>query len=122
MQYTRKQANHGSDIAAFYFDKEASFDIMGMMARFGDPNITDIAPSLQSYIVSYALTGNPNKMAAGTAAYPTVQWPEARLGNGSLENSLDVGDSKLSIVQDSFIHAKACHGWMEATKIRRGRN
>jgi carboxylesterase type B len=116
LQYTRKDAKHGADIPAFFYDPDARFpDIMNIFGPSPDLKVGEIAGTLQSYIISYALTGNPNSLAVKQG----ISWPRATQNTQRFyENVLEVGDKGFGIVNDSLIVPEACKKWMSAARLR----
>src|SRR5258708_10183288 len=118
-QYTRMNAKHGSDILAVWFNPDEIPDLLGVMAALMDWNMIDFSTTLQSYIASYAITGDRNDLAAQLAGkWQPVDWPKAIQAGGSLDGVLDLGNTRFSIVRSILISQDVCAGWLEVARIR----
>ncbi|KAF2401130.1 alpha/beta-hydrolase [Trichodelitschia bisporula] len=105
VQYSRGGGMHGSDIAAdFYVPKT------GLAALFTtDRTFGDFATNYQSYLISHARSGDPNKFRGnGTIAWPAVTW------GPTLKNVLDAGDKGFALIEDPVTKEGDCEFWKDA--------
>jgi carboxylesterase type B len=113
VQYAVPPATHGSDQAGTFFNPlNSQFANMSKAEAQG-------RQAFQSYLVSFALTGSPNK-ARDQAN--TIDWPlTAGLKEPTLSNVLNVdslsGKSGLSLINnDQFQVRDRCHFWTDLQK------
>ena len=96
LQYSYPPGWHGLDIEPTFFDPTTE----GNVTTAGEPPPA-YAKAYQSYLISHALTGDPNTYAHGTEP-PVIQWPHPTNVNGTwLENVLEVGTTGFDLILDS---------------------
>lgn len=110
MQYSVGKATHGSDVAAMFYS-EALFNVS-----------VPLWGGYQSYMVSSALTGDPNLLRNKTMSDPpTIDWPLIpNVNSERLGNSVNVTNNGFSLIDDDQVLKSVCHVWrhalVEATK------
>jgi carboxylesterase type B len=113
VQYAVPPATHGSDQAGTFFNP-----LSPQFANLSKAE-AEARQAYQSYLISFALTGNPNKVRDQAN---TIDWPLTAGVNGStLSNVLNVdnlsGKSGFSLVNnDQFQVKDRCHFWTEYQK------
>ncbi|SPO04892.1 related to triacylglycerol lipase I precursor [Cephalotrichum gorgonifer] len=72
-----------------------------------------ISTVLQSYLVSYVLTGDPNTRRAVVNLPPAVRWDHPQLAGEKIKKVLDVGNFLVGGVEDGQVPGAACGFWRE---------
>jgi carboxylesterase type B len=105
LQYSYAPGIHGGDIAANFFKP-------GVM---DSPQWKAFAPSFQSYLLSHARTGDPNKLRASN----TIEWPKVQFGP-TLNPVLNVAGGNyfspnpvFELIGDTHTRAEDCDFWHE---------
>jgi carboxylesterase type B len=112
VQYAVPPATHGSDQAGTFFNPSNP-----QYANLSKAD-AEARQAFQSYLISFALTGSPNK-ARNQAN--TIEWPlTTGLNDTTLSNVLNVesltGVKGFSLVKDSFQVKDRCSFWTELQK------
>lgn len=119
MQYSVSPGWHGSDLfAVFYNSRFSSGDWSQVLAAlvFLPAGIlySGISWALQSYLTSYAITGDPNRRKATWNLPPAVRWGRPDSGRGEeVRGVLNVGNWFYSTVNDGQMPRAACDFWRE---------
>ncbi|EFR00492.1 carboxylesterase [Nannizzia gypsea CBS 118893] len=100
MQYSPKAATHGQDVVAVWYS----------------PKLWNVSIPLfsgyQSYLLSHAITGNPNSLRDRDIDPPTIPWPKVGDTNAEkLENTLDVVDTGYRLIADDQVLKSTCDVW-----------
>lgn len=130
---TQNYAVHASDLFPLFWNKDwdlidyilARFNVSKETAELFTKGMANFAPDYQSYMFSYAVTGDPNKFKQNNL--PT--WPLAT-DNGNEVIVLNTGNgftSSWSVKPDTINTKNACDFWakaaatiMAAVKAHRG--
>jgi carboxylesterase type B len=104
LQYSRGAGFHGSDIGADFFDKDAAFNL----ATLKDRTFGTFAVTFQSYLISHARTGDPNKLREEGA----LEWPIVTLGE-TLTGVLNATDRGFELISDQMTRGKDCDFWKD---------
>lgn len=110
VQYSRGSGLHGTDISADFYDPT---NALSTLLAFRDQNISQFAPSYQSYLVSHARTGDPNTYRNTSGQFPTIEWPKVtdQRNANYLSNVLYAGDAGYSLFSDNETSRDACGFW-----------
>jgi hypothetical protein len=106
LQYSRGTGTHGSDLMANFYSPSGGFKSISLGSSRSDPAFGNMAASFQSYLVSHAMTGDPNKLRDKN----TISWPLAALGP-TITNVLNVTDSGFKLIGDDTTKAEDCDAW-----------
>ena len=108
LQYAYPPGFHGLDIEPTFFNPV----LEGNVTVLGEPPAS-YAEAYQSYLISHALTGNPNTYAHGTDV-PVILWPHPTDVNGEwVENVLNVSATGFELVLDTQNPGFASKFWKE---------
>jgi carboxylesterase type B len=122
-QYTRGFAYHGMDIRAFFYDPDKSDSLLGLaslpgaLSMFVDRDLKTFAPTMQSYIASYALIGDPNTMVAKSAKFPAVNWSKVMRKDSSYSNVMDAGNGGYSVIESKLVSHDLCQKWLKVLRV-----
>lgn len=102
MQYFVGNATHGSDVAAMFY---SSLVYNQSSTLFSD---------YQSYMISHAITGDPNTLRATDGTPSTIYWPLVSGVNAeSLRNGLNVTDDGFELISDAQVLKSVCSVWQQ---------
>ncbi|KAF2396613.1 alpha/beta-hydrolase [Trichodelitschia bisporula] len=113
MQYSVSPGWHGLDILATFTRGGlkiggTTYPATGEFGRF--------ARTYQSYLVSHAVTGDPNTLSiktADTSTVAAVPWPKTpRFVGENIENVLDAGNGTFAVVVDKQVPKTSCE-WLQ---------
>ncbi|KAE9964974.1 hypothetical protein BLS_007936 [Venturia inaequalis] len=109
-QYSRGNGRHGTDLQANFYNSS------GAPPR-SDPGFATFAPTFQNYLLSHAMSGDPNSLQKGAGA---IQWPKANFGP-VFGNVLEAGNKGFALIDDNLTSADTCDFWLDvwasATKL-----
>jgi carboxylesterase type B len=99
VQYARGAGTHGSDITSTFFTSGG---------YFGGSTTAKLNAQYQSYLISHARSGDPNKFRMnGTIEWPKVEWgPE-------LKQVLNATDKGFELISDDKTTAEDCDLWKD---------
>ena len=100
MVFSQGAGTHGSDIGATFYAPNALMDLFR-------PGYAKIASSYQSYLISHARSGDPNKYRITTG---TIDWPKVTYGP-SFSNVLNVTDNGFALIKDEANTESDCGFW-----------
>jgi carboxylesterase type B len=106
MQYSRHGGMHGTDMLAMFYLPNPSID--GLISLV-DPTIATFAKQYQSYLVSHARSGDPNKFRAASS----IEWPLVDVGP-TLSKVMHAGNMGYGLIGDTLTKAEDCDFWKEA--------
>jgi hypothetical protein len=98
---------HGVDILATFMGTKTGIAVAQNM----DKTFPDFGMAYQSYLLSHALTGDPNKYRLKSGPSPTVPWETV----GSLDHDItvvDAGPNGFTTTQDAVNSKEACDFWL----------
>jgi hypothetical protein len=104
LQYARGSGLHGSDIGADFYNK----DTESFLSKLGDPTFGSFATTFQTYLLSHARTGDPNKLREEGS----IEWPIASWGP-VLGNVLNATDRGFELISDQMTKAEDCDLWRD---------
>jgi carboxylesterase type B len=102
LQYSHGTGLHGSDVPADFYNNETNSD---------DPTFGTFARSFQSYLVSHARTGNPNKLRDAGA----INWPLVEKGR-VFGDVLEAGNAGFRLIDDQLNKAEDCDFWLHLAR------
>lgn len=109
-QYSRGAGKHGMDLQANFYNSSAP-------PPRDDPGFATFASTFQNYLLSHAMTGEPNSVQKGAGA---IQWPKATFGP-VFGNVLEAGNKGFALINDDLTSADTCDFWLDvwasATKL-----
>lgn len=115
LQYSVTPGFHATDLLPTFYDLNVDLTALGDNAPFPlIPGFGSFAQAYQSYLVSHARSGDPNKYAKLLNVPPAIYWPKA--GNSSadmLTNVLNAGNLGFSVVSDKETTESVCGFWRE---------
>ena len=115
LQYSVTPGFHATDLLPTFYDLNVDLTALGDNAPFPlVPGFGSFAQAYQSYLVSHARSGDPNKYAKLLNVPPAIHWPKA--GNSSadmLTNVLNAGNLGFSVVSDKETTESVCGFWRE---------
>ena len=115
LQYSVTPGFHATDLLPTFYDLNVDLTALGDNAPFPlIPGFGSFAQAYQSYLVSHARSGDPNKYAKLLNVPPAIHWPKA--GNSSadiLTNVLNAGNLGFSVVSDKETTESVCGFWRE---------
>lgn len=110
VQFSAFGGTHGSDVLSTWYDPFISLNVSGAEVGFwqviipleyGLPDV-GVAKDYQGYLVSHALTGNPNTYSDVFNVPPAIHWPLVGDGTGQyLTNVLNVTDTGFELITDT---------------------
>jgi hypothetical protein len=112
-QFSAMGGLHGSDVLPIWYDPLITVDINGtqvpLWLRAGD---VAVSKAYQSYLVSHAMTGNPNYYLE-LLNPPTIVWPKVGDVAGQyFTNVLNVADNGFGIITDYGFNRTICDFWV----------
>lgn len=115
LQYSVTPGFHATDLLPTFYDLNVDLTALGDNAPFPlIPGFGSFAQAYQSYLVSHARSGDPNKYAKLLNVPPAIHWPKA--GNSSadmLTNVLNAENLGFSVVSDKETTESVCGFWRE---------
>ena len=115
IRYAVTPGLHGADLLPTFYDLNLDLKALGQTAPFAlIPGFGSFAQAYQSYLVSHARSGDPNKYAKVLNVPPAIHWPKP--GNSSADVITDVlnaGDLGFSVVSDGQTKESVCGFWRE---------
>ncbi|KAF2663439.1 alpha/beta-hydrolase [Microthyrium microscopicum] len=105
LQYARGTGLHGSDVSADFWDPNSPTAFLSLLS---DPTFGSFATSFQSYLVSHALTGDPNEKRDNG----TIQWPLVKYGP-IFTPVLNASDTGFALISDQENKAVDCDFWKD---------
>ena len=115
LQYSVTPGFHATDLLPTFYDLNVDLTALGDNAPFPlVPGFGSFAQAYQSYLVSHARSGDPNKYAKLLNVPPAIHWPKA--GNSSadmLTYVLNAGNLGFSVVSDKETTESVCGFWRE---------
>jgi carboxylesterase type B len=105
VQYSFDGGSHGSDITADFYDRKVGFS--AKIEDLRTPGVAVVSTIYQAYLLSHALTGDPNKMKYKSA----IEWPKVTLGP-HLGNVLNV-DKQFQLISDQKNKKEDCDVWLD---------
>jgi hypothetical protein len=104
LQYARGSGFHGSDINTDFYNK----DTQSFLSTLMDPTFGTFATTFQTYLLSHARTGDPNKLREkGSIEWPLVNWGPV------LGNVLNATDKGFELISDQVTKAEDCDLWRD---------
>ena len=115
LQYSVTPGFHATDLLPTFYNLNVDLAALGKNAPFPIiPGFGPFAQAYQSYLVSHARSGDPNKYAKLLNVPPAIHWPKA--GNSSadvLTNVLNAGNLGFSVASDKETTESVCGFWRE---------
>ena len=115
IRYSVTPGFHGTDLLPTFYDLNLDLTALGQVAPLAlIPGFGSFAQAYQSYLVSHARSGDPNKYAKKLNIPPAIHWPKP--GNSSADvitDVLNVGDLGFSVVSDGQTKESVCGFWRE---------
>ena len=113
LQYSVTPGFHATDLLPAFYDLNIDLTALGnsvpvpLIAGFGS-----FAQAYQSYLVSHARSGDPNKFAKLVNIPPAINWPKAGSSSANtLTNVLNAGNSGFSVINDPETTESVCDFW-----------
>ena len=115
LQYSVTPGFHATDLLPTFYDLNIDLTALGDSVPFPlVPGFGSFAQAYQSYLVSHARSGDPNKYAKQVNVPPAINWPKAGSSSADvLTDVLNAGDSGFSVVSDEETTEVACGFWRE---------
>ncbi|KAF3482583.1 carboxylesterase family protein [Arthroderma uncinatum] len=102
MQYSPRAATHGADVAAVWYSPALYNVTIPLFAGY------------QSYLLSHAITNDPNSLRDQALTPPTIAWPRvAGTDKEKLRNVLNVGDTGYQLIADEQVLKSSCDIWQQ---------
>ena len=115
IRYAVTPGFHAADLLPTFYDLNVDLTALGQTSPFAlIPGFGSFAQAYQSYLVSHARSGDPNKYAKKLNVPPAIHWPKP--GNSSADvitDVLNVGDLGFSVVSDGQTKESVCGFWRE---------
>jgi carboxylesterase type B len=113
MQYSVTPGYHGTDILPTFYDSSISLDSFAEDVAFAlVPLFALLSTSYQSYLTSYAITGDPNTNR-NKLLFPTIQWNHPDSSGEQVTGVLDVEDTQFASVTDTQNEKTPCDFWVQ---------
>ncbi|KAF1990527.1 alpha/beta-hydrolase [Aulographum hederae CBS 113979] len=119
VQYGRGPGLHGYDILANFYNTGSPL-LNFLTAFYGQqaqgPDFPSFAASYQSYLMSFATTGDPNRLRRQQDPIPTIDWPKVEdiEGRNYFGNVLNASDAGFQVIDDDKAPVDACGFWVNA--------
>ena len=115
LQYSVTPGFHATDLLPAFYDLNVDLTALGNSVPYPlIPGFGSFAQAYQSYLVSHARSGDPNKFAKLVNVPPAINWPKAGSSSANtLTNVLNAGNSGFSVINDSETTESACGFWRE---------
>lgn len=108
MQYSITPGVHSDDILAMFFDPSIPLGNYNASVNFDlIPGFATMAEAYQSYMISHAVYGDPNKARLAHSIPHTIAWPHPSQSGDTYANVLNVGDLGFSLINDTQISANS---------------
>ena len=113
LQYSVTPALHATDLLPIFYDLNIDLTALGATSPFPlIPGFGSFAQAYQSYLVSHARSGDPNKYAKLLNIPPAIKWPKSGSSSADvLTNVLNAGDLGFSVVSDQETTETVCGFW-----------
>lgn len=103
MQYSVSPGTHGADVGAIFYSPDFFNATIPLFAAY------------QSYLASYALTGDPNELREKGTKPPTIHWPQVHNVNSEkIHNTLNVTETGFELIKDEQNLKSVCDLWDKA--------
>lgn len=114
MQYSVTPGWHATDLLPTFYNSFVSLDNIAANLIFNlVPLFKGISWAYQSYMTSFARTGNPNPNRAILNIPSAIQWNHPDSSGEKMGNVLNAGDLGFSYIQDTQNLKSRCDFWME---------
>ncbi|KAF1990085.1 alpha/beta-hydrolase [Aulographum hederae CBS 113979] len=109
MQYSHTPGIHGTDIIPDHFYADGPLISL-------NSTTSAFMRSYQSYLTSFAMTGDPNTRSLKTGLVPAIDWPKTSNAPGQkvLGNVLEPLDDRYRLIDDVQITSDNCGFWVDA--------
>ncbi|OCK76786.1 alpha/beta-hydrolase [Lepidopterella palustris CBS 459.81] len=112
VQFSAGDGTHGSDILPTWWNPYLTLNVLGIPIPFWIvTGNAGVSKAYQSYLVSHAMTGDPNSNRLIFNLPPTIQWPKVGSG-GSFTNVLNVTNSGFELITDESYNKTICDFWI----------
>lgn len=111
LQYSVTPGLHGMDLFPTFYN--LNVDLAAIANTTSVPIVPGFGPlaqAYQSYLVSHARTGDPNKYKKTRNVPPAIPWPKPS-GGDELSGVLNVGDSGFNLISDPQTRESVCDFW-----------
>ena len=115
LQYSVTPGFHATDLLPTFYDLNVDLTALGDNVPFPlVPGFGSFAQAYQSYLVSHARSGDPNRYAKLLNAPPAIHWPKVgSSSDNALTNVLNAGDVGFSVISDQETTQSVCGFWIE---------
>ena len=115
LQYSVTPGFHATDLLPTFYDLNIDLTALGNDVQYPlIPGFGSFAQAYQSYLVSHARSGDPNKFAKPLNIPAAINWPKAGSSSANtLTNVLNAGDLGFSVISDQETTESACGFWRE---------
>ena len=113
LQYSVTPGFHATDLLPAFYNLNIDLTALGQNAPFAlIPGFGSFAQAYQSYLVSHARSGDPNKYAKVLNIPPAINWPKAGSSSADvLTKVLNAGDLGFGLVSDQMTKESVCGFW-----------
>lgn len=112
IRYSATTGLHGVDLVPTFYNLNIDVPILGTEISLPlVPGFGSFAQAYQSYLVSHARTGNPNKFRKTFNLPPAISWPQPGNTGDALTNVLDATDLGFNYITDDLTRKSRCGFW-----------
>ena len=115
LQYSVTPGFHATDLLPTFYNLNIDLTALGDDVPFPlIPGFGSFAQAYQSYLVSHARSGDPNKYAKVLNVPPAINWPKPGSSSADvITNVLNAGDLGFSVISDNETAESRCGFWRE---------
>lgn len=114
LQYSASPYTHGADVFATFYFRGFDYNLLNITSfsnEFGN-----FATTLQSYLVSHAQTGDPNKYRKSHKGFEAIRWPRPDSRGDFVKRVLNATDTGFKVITDEQVTRSIALFWEEIVK------
>ena len=114
LQYSVTPGWHATDLLPTFYNADVSLSAFGASVPFPlIPIFGGFAEAYQSYLVSHAMTGDPNSHRLIINVPPTIPWGHPDASGNEITGVLNAGDLGFSYITDTENTQDVCDFWVQ---------
>lgn len=114
LRYSVTPGLHGTDLLPTFYNLNVDLPTLGNDTSIPlIPGFGAFAQAYQSYLVSHARSGDPNKYRKAVNLPPAIPWPKPDNSGDALTGLLDATDLGFFVITDQQTKKSVCDFWVQ---------
>ena len=114
LRYSVTPGLHGTDLLPTFYNLNVDLPTLGNHTSIPlIPGFGSFAQAYQSYLVSHARSGDPNKYRKAVNLPPAIPWPKPDNSGDALTGLLDATDLGFFVTTDQQTKKSVCDFWVQ---------